>query len=122
MEKLLAPPPFSQQDFWEAFPTIREEFSGFWGTFWRFFGIFGSRALPGICSPVFLRISLKNPGSNSGFPSPKSRFSELGSEIPTKFQLHSEQILGWGKSWNWGIFHLDPSQIPKSRSSPSDWS
>lgn len=38
MEKLLAPPPFSQQDFWEAFPTIREEFSGFWGIFWRFFG------------------------------------------------------------------------------------
>lgn len=24
MEKLLTPPPFSHQEFWEAFPTIRE--------------------------------------------------------------------------------------------------
>lgn len=113
MEKLLAPPPFSQQDFWEAFPTIREEFSGFWGIFWRLFGIFGSRALPGIFSPVFLRISLKNPGSNPGFPSPKSRFSELGSEIPTKFQLHSEQILGWGKKLELGNF--PPGSIPNPK-------
>lgn len=73
------------------------------GMFWGFFGVFRSRALPGICSPVFLRISLKNPGSNPSFPSPKSHFLQLGSEIPTKsppptkLQLRSEQILGWGK-------------------------
>lgn len=65
MEKLQAPPPFSQQEFWEAFPTIREDFFGILRIFWG--DLLGN--FLGICG-IFLRDFLGSSGSEPipGFP------------------------------------------------------